>query len=35
MKYVRYSFTQTESVTGNWLDKPIIPNKLAKDKFFI
>lgn len=35
MKYVRYSFTQTESVTGNWLDKPIIPNKLAEDKFFI
>lgn len=34
MKFVRYSFTQPESVT-NWLDKPIIPNKLAKDKKFI
>ncbi len=29
MKYVRYSFTQPESVTSSkWVNKPIIPNKL-------
>lgn len=31
MKYVRYSFTQPNSVTtSKWLTKPIIPNKLLK-----
>ena len=29
MKYVRYSFTQPDSVTSSkWFNKPIIPNKL-------
>ena len=31
LKYVRYGYTQVKPTEGEWLNKPIIPNKLAKD----